>query len=178
MTFIFSSPQNTPCSRSLSFSLSISLPLKCLHPWGQWSLSAGATSRFTPADPRGSGSGLAPTQPVLGRLWRQIHLCGLSGCHQETSPHQHRSEWTTGNSTGSPPWVRRRRRLYLCMCVCVSMNTINACSGSDIKHWPHYVIPSSVTGSIIMVVKQLSLSVIIMTIHWPARLISNFKKIC
>ncbi len=67
--------------------MSLPLPLQCLHPRGQRPLPAGAAGGLTPADPRGFGSGLAPAQPLLDRLRRQIHLRGLSGRHQETGAH-------------------------------------------------------------------------------------------
>ena len=64
-------------------------PPQCFHPRGQRPLPAGATGGFIPADPCRLSSGLAPTQPVLGRLRRQIHLRGLGGRHQEARPRQH-----------------------------------------------------------------------------------------
>lgn len=81
--------------------------LQCFHPRRQRPLPAGAAGGFISADPRGPGSGLAPTQPVLDRFWRQIHLGGFSGRHQETRPDQHRPQWTSSYSAGSTPRVRR-----------------------------------------------------------------------
>lgn len=92
-----------------------SSPLQRLHPRGQRPLSAGAAGGFTPPHPRGSGPGLAPAQPLLDRLRRQVHLRCLGGRHQETSAHQHRSERAPEHSAGSSPRVRKMRRLHGCL---------------------------------------------------------------
>lgn len=89
-------------------------PPQCLHPRGQRPLPTGAAAGFTPSHPRGSGPGLAPAQPVLDRLRRQVHLRGLGGRHQEAGPHQHRPERTPQHSAGSPPRVRKTRRPHGC----------------------------------------------------------------
>lgn len=82
--------------------------LQRLHPRGRWPSPAGPTGGFVTANPSRSCSGLAATQSVLDRLWRQIHLGGLSGRNQETHPHQHWSERAQSHSAGSSSWVRRR----------------------------------------------------------------------
>lgn len=79
--------------------------LQRLHPRGQRPRPAGAAGGLAAPHPRGPGAGLAAAQPVLERLWGQVHLRGLGGRHQEAGPLQHQPERAPRHRTGPPPRV-------------------------------------------------------------------------
>ncbi len=79
----------------------VCMSLQCFHPRGERPVSTRYSDRLGSAFPWGSGTGLGPAQPLLDRLGRQNHLCGISGWQQETRADQHRSERTTSHRCGS-----------------------------------------------------------------------------